>query len=79
MVDQIARMRHQHVRGKTAVDLDAEMAGRRAQILFLRPAGRALPAADPREHREGFSCLDVRFRARLLDDARDLVAERERQ
>ena len=78
--DQIARMRHQHVRGKAAVGGDAEMAVGRAQIFLAGAAGRAGAAADPgidRDLRAGLRARGVRSRA--LDHARDLVAERERQ
>ena len=38
--------------GKAAVDLDAEMARRGAQILLAGAAGRAFAAADPGKHRD---------------------------
>ena len=72
-------MRHQHVRGKPAVDLDAEMARRRAQIFLVGLARRAFAAADPGKHRERAADRDLRVRSGLLDRAGDLVAERERQ
>ena len=46
-VEQIARMRHQHVRGVAAVDGDAERAGRVAHVLVAALAQPALAAADP--------------------------------
>ena len=52
VIDQIARMRHQHMRGKAAIDLDAEVARRGAQILLAGAAGRAFAAADPGKHRD---------------------------
>ena len=44
IVEQITRMRHRHVRGKSAVHIDAEVARRHAQVLIPRRAGRACPA-----------------------------------
>ena len=79
IIDQVARMRHQHMGREAAVDLDAEMTRRRAEILFTGAAGRALAAPDPGKHGRRLSGLHVRVGAGLLDHARDLVAEREGQ
>ena len=65
--------------GKSAIDLDAEMARRRAEIFLARLAGRAFAAADPGKHRGRRADFYVRIGAGLLDHARDLVAERERK
>ena len=46
-VDQIARMRHHHVRGVAAVDGDAERPRRIAHMLVAPRAQPALAAADP--------------------------------
>ena len=77
MVDQIARVRHQHVRGEPAVDLDAEMARRGAEIFLPGLARGAFAAADPGKHRGRCADFHIRVGAGLLDDAGDLVAERE--
>src|SRR5204863_2123453 len=60
-------------------DLDAEVARRRAQILFARSARRTFTAADPGKDREGLPGLHVGVRTGLLHHARDLVAEGEGQ
>src|SRR5215475_383523 len=83
VVEKIARMRHQHVAGITAVGRDAEMPRRGAQVLRAQPAPRAGAAADPRKDRD----LAPRRRHGIgrdscsgaFDDAGDLVAEREGQ
>src|SRR5262249_60123246 len=78
MVDEVAWMRHQHVGGKPAVGVDAEMARRRADVLLAAPAGGALAAADPWIDRDRRARRDpLRGLAEALDDAGDLVAERE--
>jgi len=77
-------MRHQHVRGKSAVDGNAEVAVGGAQVFLAGAAGRALAATDPRKHRNlgaGY-CVGTDFlglRPGAFDSAGDLVAERERQ
>ncbi len=66
--------------GKAAVDRDTEKALLDAEIFVAVLAIAALAAADPGEHRLLFS--DQLFwgvRADFLDDACDLMAERERQ
>src|SRR5713226_7902621 len=65
---------------KTAVDGDAEETLLDAEILVAIEAVAALAAADPREYR--LPCADQALRslgAGFLDDARDLVAQHERQ
>src|SRR5690242_2836315 len=53
---------------------------RGAQVLLTAPAQRTCSAADPRIHRDAPADLCVgRIFARSLDNARDLMAERERQ
>ena len=47
-VEQIARMRHHHMRGVTAVDGDAERSRRIAHVLVATRAQPAFAAADPR-------------------------------
>src|SRR5260221_6566223 len=76
-------MRHQHMARIAAVDRNAEMTRRRAQILLAVPAGWAGAAADPRidrdlaaRRRDGIR-RDLRSGA--FDHACNLVAERERQ
>jgi hypothetical protein len=74
-------MRHQHMARKAAVNRNAEMTLRRAQILLAVPASRAAAAADPWIDRDlaarlrGGVCADIG--AGALDHAGDLVAERE--
>jgi hypothetical protein len=77
VVDQVARMRHQHMGGEAAVDLDAEIARRRAEIFLSRAAGRALAAADPGKHGRRLSGLHLGVGTGFLHHARDLVSERE--
>ena len=72
-------MRHQHMRGKAAVDRDAEMARRGADVLVARFARRALPAADPGIDRDLGAGLCIGIRAGAFDRTGDLVAEREGQ
>src|SRR2546423_9734560 len=79
MVDQIAWMRQQHVRRKAAVDLNAEMARRCAEIFLAGLAGRAFAAADPGKHRGRRADPYARIGTGLLHHARDLMAEREGQ
>ena len=80
VIDQIARMRHQHMRGEAAVGGDAEMAVGVAEIFLAGLAGRASAAADPGIDRDPRAGLRARrLRPHALDHARDLVAERERQ
>ena len=79
-VEQIARMRHQHVGGIAAVDGDAERAGRIAHVLVAARAQPALAAADP-----GIGGVELAWRhalrlgARRLHGAGDLVAQGEGQ
>ena len=66
--------------GKTAVDGDAEEALLDAEVFIAIGAVAALAAADPGEHRLLLSDQILRgVRSDFLDDAGDLVAERERQ
>ena len=79
-VEQVARMRHQHVRGVAAVHGDAERARRIAQVLVAARAQPALAAADPGIGRVALARLDaLGLGARRLDRAGDLVAQREGQ
>ena len=67
VIDQIASVRHQHMRCKAAVDGDPEMMGRNADILVAGFTGRALSATDPGI--DGYFCpgFDIGIRARALD------------
>src|SRR5690606_35132943 len=79
-VEQVARVGDDDVRRVTAVNRDAEVAGDGAQVFVAAPADPAAAAAGPRVHGEVAANLDaVGFRSDGLDDAGDLVAERERQ
>ena len=80
VIDQIARMRDEHVAGKAAVGGDAEMMMVGAQVLLAGTAGRAGAAADPGIDRDAVA--DHRafgIRSCAFDHAGDLMAERERQ
>src|SRR5215470_10506239 len=78
IVDEIAWMRHQDVRGKTAIDVDAEVARRRADVLVAAAAGRTVAATDPRIDRDRRAWRRRRGGlAGRLDRAGDLVAEGE--
>src|SRR5690349_3897172 len=80
MIDQIARMRHQNVSRKTAVDRDAKMVMRGAHVLFPGAACRTSVAADPRIDRDFAAENDaVGIFAGSLDDAGNLVPKRKRQ
>jgi hypothetical protein len=80
VIQQIFRVRHQHVTGKAAVDGDAEEALLGAEVLVAVGAVAALAAADPGEDRLLLSDQILRrIGADFLDHARDLMAERERQ
>ena len=73
-------MRDEHMRGKAAIDGDAEMTGRSTQILLASAARRASAAADPGIDRDlAANDRSVGFTSRGFDHAGDLVAERERQ
>ena len=80
-IDQIARMRHQHVAGEAAVAIDAEMARLIAQMLFAALAAPARAAADPGiDGIEAVSrSMPVPLPALRIDVAADLVTEREGQ
>jgi hypothetical protein len=68
------------VAGKAAVDGDAEEALLDAEVFVAVGAVAALAAADPGKHRAlGADEARRRVGADLLDHARDLVPERERQ
>ena len=74
------RYGHENVAGKATVDRHAKKAVTRAKVLVAVEAVAALTAADPREH--GHLLADqgfVRIRADFIDDAGDLVTEREGQ
>ncbi len=80
VVEQVFRVGHQHVAGEAAVDGDAEEALLDAEVLVAVLAIAALAAADPWE--DGFPGADEAgcyVRADFVDDAGDLVAEREGQ
>ena len=80
VIEQIFCVGHQHVGGEAAVDGDAEKALLDAEILVAIGAVAALAAADPGEHRLLLADQILRnVGADFVDDARDLVAERERQ
>ena len=80
MIDEIARVRHQHISCKTAVNGDAEMMMCGAHVLFAGAASRAGAAANPGIHRDLSSDLGTIgvFPGRF-NDAGDLVPKRERQ
>src|SRR6516164_2467759 len=63
----------------TAVDGDAEMAWRRAQVFLAVPASRAGSATDPWKDRDPAPPCDRGVGAGFLHHAGDLVAEREGQ
>ena len=67
------------MRRKAAVDLNAEMARRRAQVFLARPCRRRIRRSRSREIPPPACRPHVRIGPRLLDHTRDLVAERERQ
>src|SRR4029077_9338304 len=52
MVEQITRVRHQHVSCETAVDGDTKMMMRGAHVLFAGATRRAGAAANPGIHRD---------------------------
>src|SRR5262249_39218667 len=80
VIDEIARMRHQHVGGEAAVEIDADMARGGAVVLLAVPARNALAAADPGVDRDLVAGLRVRgVETDAIDHAGDLVAEREGQ
>src|SRR6516164_7643792 len=73
-------MRHQNVRGETAVCGDPEMMVRRTHVLFARAASCAPAAADPGIDRSmpAYGCA-FRLVTHRFDDARDLMPKRKRQ
>ena len=80
VVEQIFGVGHQHVAGETAVDRDAEEALLDAEIFVAVETVAALAAADPGEHRLLRADQVLRnIGADFLDDAGDLVSQRERQ
>ncbi len=73
-------MRDEDVGGEAAIDGDAEMAVRGAQILLAAAARRASAATDPGIDRDAAADgRAVGFVSRGFDHAGDLVSERERQ
>ena len=80
VVDQIARMRNQHMGGDNRRRRRCRDGGARAQILLAGAAGRALcrnrSTDRPRRDVQAAACGR---RPRALDYAGDLVAKRERQ
>ena len=71
-------MRHQHMSGIAARDLNAEIAGLVAELFFAAIACRAIAAADPRIGDTLVAHLDVlHIRADRHDFALDFMAERE--
>src|SRR5215471_19096083 len=76
MIEEITRVRDQHVCREAAVDGDSEMTRCRANILLACFARAALAAADPRIDRDRAAQRHVlRVRAGALDASGDLVAE----
>ena len=49
-IEQIARMRHQHMVGKSSRGDNAKRTARRAKLFFAAQAARAFAAADPGKH-----------------------------
>src|SRR5204862_6215622 len=80
VVEQISRIRNQHVGGKSSIERYAEKAVPDAEVLVAVLAVAALAAADPGPHRLLLADqLFLRVGADLADDAGYLVAEGEGQ
>jgi hypothetical protein len=75
----MTRMWHQHVRRVAAVDGDAEMARRKADVLVANLTGCALSAAHPGIDRGRAAGLDAGLGSGSGDSAGDFVAEGEWQ
>ncbi len=70
VVDQIARMRNQHMGCKAAVNCGAEMPRRSADIFITRLAGGALSATDPGINRDLRAGSGVGIRSHILQSRR---------
>ena len=79
-VEEIARVRHEHMVGEPSGPRDAERARRRAEVLVAAVARRAPAASDPRVHDAALADRHAGGPGTAGDDdAGDLVAEGERQ
>ena len=79
-IDQVPRMRRDHMRAVAAIGIDAETARREAHVVLLRQAFLAGAAAEPGEHDAQVADLHaLGVGAELGDAADDLVSHRERQ
>src|SRR5215472_3655130 len=80
MVEQVTRVRHQHVSCETAVSGDAKMMMRRAHVLFAGATSRTGAAADPRIDRD-FAADDAAVGTFTcgFDDSSNFMPQRKRQ
>jgi hypothetical protein len=79
MVDQVTGVGHKHMRRKAAINRDAEMTRRGADVLIAHTARRAFPTTDPRIDRDPGAGLCVRVGACAFNQPGDLVPKREGQ
>src|SRR5262245_18238256 len=79
MVDQVPGVGHKHMRRKAAINRDAEMTRRGADVLIAHTARRAFPTTDPWIDRDPGAGLCVRVRACAFNQPGDLVPKRERK